>query len=258
MIINKEDMQVQDDNGMNRSDFFPSKKEELREKIGAIFFVSLLVILLFFLVLFFIAKAQFDDTPLVEKAVIKRELSTVIKGDPELKTVKHVYEKRQLIKPTLNSKLDRNDYYTENTPLSTILIDLKVDFLSQDNPHKDDTLYYSRLEYIIQENEYHNPFESLEEHQRRYFEDLKSQIGDGYDNVQDDVLQIAKELDQKNQLVSHYLQKSNTSFNISIWALIATCCLSLFQIIQGIRSSKKIKALFDNIRTGQSIETNNK
>ena len=257
MSINKEDMQVQDDDGMNRSEFFPSKKEELREKIVAIVFVTIVLVFLAFLAVLVLAKIQFDDTPLVEKAVVKRELSTVIKGDPSLKTVQRVYEKRKVIKPVFNSKINRDEYYTENTPLSSILYDLKIDYLSPENTDQD-TLYYSRLEYIIQENEYQNPFEGLEELQRHYFEDLRYRIGDEYDIVQEDVIQIAKELDQKNQLVSKYLNKSNTSFRISIWALIATCCLSLFQIIQGIRSSNKIKALFDNIRTGQSIETNNK
>ena len=70
-------------------------------------------------------------------------------------------------------------------------------------------------------------------------------IGDGYDSVQEDVLKIATELENKNQLVSEYLNDSKTGFWTSISALIITIVFSVAQIIQNIKTGRKLSLLAD-------------
>ena len=55
---------------------------------------------------------------------------------------------------------------------------------------------------------------------------------------------MADELQHKNQLVSTYLNKSNTSFSVSIIALVITILVAAVQIIQASKTNKFLKQLF--------------
>lgn len=180
-----------------------------------------------------------------EKDPLKNRISTMIKNGAPLESIKHAYDVRDL-KPTPLRRGDASLYYSETTPLSIILNDLCVDYFSTDLTDKD-SLYYSRLSSIIQENQYHNPFDMLEIIQSRYFENLRYKIGDEYDVIQDDVTQIATELYNKNLLVTKYLNKSNTSFTISIIALIVTFLMSCIQIIQSRKTNSYLRPLFKEV-----------
>ena len=103
-----------------------------------------------------------------------------------------------------------------------------------------DTLFYDNLIRVIEENNYHNPFDNLNDSQIYYFENIKDKTGEEYEIIQADIVKIADELYNKNQLVDRYLARSTTSFWISISALIFTIVLSLFQIFQNARTIKRI------------------
>ena len=214
--------------------------QERRERRNVIFFVIAFVITVLAVTITLVPIIRYDKTPLVKKAEIQNRLTELIKNGAPLDVIKHAYEVRTRQDPPVYSKVNLNDYYSESISLSSILNDLLVSFYSSNESVKD-SVYLSNLSFIIQENQYHNPFDNLEDLQSHYFENLRFKIGDEYDVVQDDVIQIATELDHKNQLVSRYLNKSNTSFKISIIALVLTCLLSLFQIYQGHRTNKKIE-----------------
>ena len=218
-----------------------SKEISRREKIWSI--SEIVLVLATALVLFLALMGLFNKTEYrVEKESIKNSLSMMIKNGASLELIKHAYNVREL-RPTPIKEGDSSLYYSESTPLSIMLNDLCVDYFSADISDRD-TLYYSRLTSIIQENQYHNPFDMLEDVQIRYFENLRFRIGDEYGIVQDDVTQIATELHNKNLLVTKYLNKSNSSFIISIAAIILTCLLSCIQLIQGLRTNKIIRLLF--------------
>ena len=156
--------------------------------------------------------------------------------------MKHTFDVRPLIHPKLFKKLDINQYYSDKTPLSVVLNDICTEYLSA-NPFEEDTLFYSRLMSIIQENQYHNPFDNLEDSQRPFFENVRIIIGNDYDLIQENMVRIGSELSHKNQLVGKYLHRSNTSFFISITALVLTLLLSAYQIYQGVKMKDLIKSL---------------
>ena len=136
----------------------------------------------------------------------------------------------------------RKNYYTEDYPLSGILNDLLVDYL-QDSKSKD-SVYHTALCHIITENEKQNPFDNLEENQKYNFESIQVKLDSTYTKISPDVIKIAEELNNKNQLVNKYLNKSDTSYYISILALIITIIFSLFQIYQNYSTDKVIRKFF--------------
>jgi len=176
--------------------------------------------------------------PLVAKNDLKEQIYKVVKHGGGFEVVKHVYDSRS---KEQHSSLFRNDadkYYLYNVPLSFILDDLRKDFFSVDSLLKD-TLYFDNLIHVIEENNSHNPFDNLNESQIFYFENIKEKSGDEYGIIQADIVKIADELYNKNQLVDRYLARSTTSFWISISALIVTIFLSLFQIFQNAKMIKR-------------------
>lgn len=94
---------------------------------------------------------------------------------------------------------------------------------------------------IIQENDFHNPFEELDANQRYYFESIRVKAGNNFEILQSDVTKIADELKNKNQLVEKYLNKSTVSFIISIIALGLTLLLSGVQIWQNRKMRKMLQ-----------------
>lgn len=218
------------------------RKKSLFLRTMSLFMAMLLMLALSFFTLLYSPVFSSDADRFVEKTPIKKRLSAVIKNGGTLDIVKHVFEVREMKKPRLFKEMDSASYYTDKTPLSVMLNDLCVDYLEGD-PFQVDTSYYSRLIGLIKENQYHNPFDNLEDTQISYFENLRAKSGEGYDAIQGDVVKIATELSHKNQLVSKYLNKSNVSFVISIVALGITIILSLVQIFQSSRVNSRLEVL---------------
>ena len=174
-----------------------------------------------------------------KKNTIKTVMHNTIKNGGELSSIKHIYNTRS-IEYVYNPFSDKNAYYTENYPLSGILNDLLVDYL-QDSKSSKDTVYYTALRNIITENEKQNPFDNLEENQKYNIESIQVKLDSTYTKISPDVIKIAEELNNKNQLVNKYLNKSDTSYYISILALIITIIFSFFQIYQNYSTDKVIR-----------------
>ena len=186
------------------------------------------------------------DTTLEENGIVIKEslvkpIQSIIKNNGDLGAIKHVFESRKKEKYSLFRR-NKGDFYPYETSLDVVLNDLKCDYLSND-PFENDSVYYSRLLYLIQENEYHNPFDNLETVQQYYFENIRVKSADNYSLLQPDVQKIADELLNKNVLVERYLNKSSISFIISIIALCLTIILSIIQIIQNHKTSDNINKL---------------
>lgn len=176
-----------------------------------------------------------DDA--VEKSPLTKQMVSAIKNGGDLDTIKHIYERRKkTIRPII--KKNSGEYYPYDVPFSLVLNDILGDYYSSD-PFSLDSLFQSRLSSMIQENEYRNPFDNLEDSQRVYFENVRVICGDKYVSFSDDMNMIASELSTKNQLVTKYLKRSNMSFAISIIALVFTIVLSVWQILLGYKGLKE-------------------
>ena len=177
--------------------------------------------------------------PLVSKSDLKEQIFKVVKNGGGFDIVKHVYDSRSMEHHSSLLRKEADRYYMFNVPLSFVLDDLRRDYFSVDSLSKD-TLFYDNLIRVIEENNYHNTFDKLNDSQIYYFENIKDKTGEEYEIIQADIVKIADELYNKNQLVDRYLARSTTSFWISISALIFTIVLSLFQIFQNARTIKRI------------------
>lgn len=211
---------------------------------GYVFAVFVPVILSFLISMIMILTANPEKKLYFAKEPIKVIMRNTIKNGGDLRSIKHIYNTRQLegldIQKIFHpNKL--NDYYIEDYPLSDILDDLMIDYL-QDGINKD-SMYYQALSYIIEDNERQNPFDNLEDNQKYNFENIQTKLDSAYIKISPDITKIADELNNKNQLVSKYLSKSEMSFYISIAAVIITIILSLIQITQNFqrRANETVK-----------------
>lgn len=217
-----------------------------------------ILLYLVFLALFSSLALRTDQDKYVRKQPLKESICSVIKKGGDLNLVKHIYNTRTIESiPFPHFKKDISVYYSSDYPLSFVLNDLLRDYLAS-NPFVPDSLYHHRLLLLIEENDYHFPFDNLEETQRYYFENLRLKSGEEYETIQSDVIKIADEIHNKNQLVEKYLGKSNISFIISIIALVLTLGFSLFQIIQNRASLKMMLSAIvekkDDIETEKTTQ----
>lgn len=189
-----------------------------------------------------------DTTVFVEKIPLKNALKLIIQNDGDLNAVKHYYSRRRKENRLFLRQKNIDLYYSGQVPLSIVLNDLKCDYLSAD-PFVNDSVYYSNLVVLIQENDFRNPFDNLEANQKYYFENIRTKSGDYYVELQSDVSKIADELQHKNQLVEKYLNKSTLSFTISLIALILSLITSVIQIIQNSKTVKKVDIIAKKERT---------
>ncbi len=174
----------------------------------------------------------------VKKDNIKSQISTIVRNGGDLAAIKHVYDTRSREKISfLPFRKDLNKFYQYDVTLSTVLNDIRCDYLTS-VPFEKDSLYYEQLLFIIRENDYRNPFEGLEANQRYYFESIRIKSRDYFSSIQSDVSKIADELYNKNLLVEKYLNKSTLSFYISIFAVFITVIMSIIQIRSNSKGEK--------------------
>jgi hypothetical protein len=187
---------------------------------------------------------------------IKGNIKTVIHEGSDISTVKHLYNSKIIKNRTLFDILNKKEeaFYPENTSLSQILNDLKVDFYLDSTVN--DSLYLERIENILKIHNQVNPFDKLDSNQKFAFENIRTKLGDNYQIVQGDFNRIADELNNKNQLVGKYLDKSNLSYWISIIALVVSLILSTIQIFQN-RNSKKSSELLNRLFKEENMEDEN-
>lgn len=188
---------------------------------------------------------------------IKDEISIAISNNADIEVIKNIYENREIKGTTRISLLfDKKSgkTYFHNTPLSKILKDLYSDIYL--NKESIDSNFLLKVEKIIKVHEQLNPFDKLQDNQKYNFENLQIKLKDKYSTVQNDVIKITNELYNKNMLVEKYLNKSNTSFWISIIALIVTIILSCFSIYQN-RDGKFINLMRSVLNSNGNKSENN-
>lgn len=180
-----------------------------------------------------------DNGGVVDKETIKISLRSAIRNGADLNVLKHIYSRRQVEKPFVVR--DRSKYYSYETAFSLVLEDLRGDYFSS-SQFKGDSLYRDRLDKIIKDNNNRNPFDQLEESQRYYFNNVITKSAENYSKIQEDINNIANELQEKNLLVSQYLSRSSYSFYLSIAALIITLVSFLVPVIRVRKPKKKTES----------------
>lgn len=223
------------------------RKDERYDLVTSILSVVGVLLILLVVLPTVVMLVRYHSEFLVEKDTIQSAISEVINKGASLDIVKDVYADRIITHRRIVIDNGEEIYYSQDTPLSKILSDLRVDFYSSQKYVGSDSLYLSRLNAIIEENLSLNPFDNLEEAQIQLFKNLKKDIGVGYDTVREDVNKIVHELEDKNKLVSKYLNNSETSLRLSIIALAISLVVAFIQIGQGRSSNKKSDAIIKEI-----------
>ncbi|MEM9831175.1 MAG: hypothetical protein AAF944_11095 [Bacteroidota bacterium] len=183
---------------------------------------------------------------------IKKDISFSINNNANIDVVKNIYENREIKSPNLIKDIFNKveeEYYLEGTPLSKILDDLKTDYYLNDSV---DTLYLRKLTQIISTHSQTNPFDKLDDNQKNDFENIRAKLEHDYSRVQSDLVRIADELYNRNNLVTTYLDKSTLSYWISIIALFMTILLSFYQIYQN--RTNRISKLLKEAMKEEEIE----
>lgn len=192
------------------------------------------------------------------KADMQHKLTLTIRHGGSLETVKHIYAAREYKDYSLIDffKVDNDKYYYEPTSLTFILNDLLVNSY-QDSTYQD-SIYMAHLQQIRLEHEKKYPFDGLEDTQKNLFENIVIKLGDRYEIVQLDMTKLANEIQNQNQLVRTYLNKSNTSYIISIIALIITIATASYQIYQSHKTNKFLEHLFPEKQDTKNDNNKNK
>ncbi len=212
-----------------------AKKISSIEKVFDLSYVFFVIGL--FILIISIFKAEQDSPSFFFSKEIKTKIKLVIEKKADMSVVKHIYNSKQIKKKGILSFFRKSNqtFYPGNTSLSQILNDLKVDYYTS---KMKDSCYYKNLEDIIKLHNQINPFDKLETNQKFTFENIRKKLNQNYSIIQEDLNRIADELDNKNQLVNKYLDRSNFSYWISVVALGLTLIFSTVQIYQS-RNSKK-------------------
>lgn len=223
------------------SQLIEDKQRRVHKHLNVMIFIvfTLLVISTFYL--FLLLNGNFQEGTYINKKEVQESLSKVIHNGGSLDEIKRVYSTKKAENKLFIFNKDEylDSHYRSDISLSAILSDLLVNYYKQDSIVTDST-YVMRLRNMISTYETIHPFDGLEENQRYYLENIRLKLDSNYYFIQDDLVKLGDELDRKNLLVTKYLNKSETSFWISVIALVITFILSAYQIYQGSCSKKQM------------------
>ncbi|MBI5848749.1 MAG: hypothetical protein HZB31_12555 [Nitrospirae bacterium] len=214
-----------------------SHLESIADVVIPLAFIVLLILGFYFIV--------FGSEKVVKKDTIKRDMQHVIMQNGDLKAVKQLYANREIERYTILDRLSgRSSYYDSDVPLSVILEDLRLGLFEtrpawKDSP-KDFNILLERVDSIIKEYIQTNPFDSLEDIQKDYFENIRLKLSAQYPLVQTEVNKIADELRNKNILVARYLKDSTRSYWISIIAFAVSTLIAFIQFWQTNKYRRQI------------------
>ncbi len=174
---------------------------------------------------------------------IKNQIVLAIQNDADLDIIKNIYKNKEIKSSSLISRIKgkSEDIYPVTTPLSRILEDIQVDLYLSEIP---DSVMLKKIKCTIDLHNQVNPFDKLDQNQKHNFDNIQIKLSDEFSLIQNDVTKIADELHSKNLLVDKYLDKSTTSYWISIIALFTTIVLSIFQLYKN-RQSKIVDAVME-------------
>lgn len=230
----KEDLESKSCEDKNDNEKLNNEEPEKEKKFISHLFVFIArVFPLVFVVVFssFLANSFILGDRYVEKALIKKDITSLVVNGAGLRAVKFHYEHRTPIKRDIFFALnkDLSHYYSYDVALSQILEELRTDRFLNGTPDK---VYLKKLDSIIREYTESNPFDKLESGQKDLFENIRVKLNDNYSLVTDDVNKLSDELSNKNKLVNEYLSDSQTSLIVSIVSALIAVLLAGFQMWQ--------------------------
>jgi len=167
----------------------------------------------------------------VKKETIHNNFMSAIQNGADVRAIKQLYINRKVEeKPfILFSSFDENNYYSSESPLSTVLEDIRASLYLNDN--KDISLI-PKIDQILINYSQTNPFDHLKNGQKDQFDNIRIKLGDDYIKIQNNINRIVEELSQKNKLVDLYLSDSRASLFVSIFSVIFALVIAAYQIYQ--------------------------
>ena len=180
--------------------------------------------------------------PSIEKAPIQADILRAIRNGADIDALKIVYSTRARPVDGFAKVLRRQDFYkSSEAHLHSVLNDLKANSLTQEKQLSDEErLLLVKLNLLIAEYTKVNPFEGLEENQKRDLSNIARKLTpEQYAQVSDDIASIVVELKQKNSLVTKYLNSSDISLWLSIVALALTVGVTFWQFRPKARKTQK-------------------
>ncbi|MBL4761472.1 MAG: hypothetical protein JKY93_02080 [Gammaproteobacteria bacterium] len=186
----------------------------------------------------------------VSSVELKSSILIAALHEAKLDVVRKIYDNRaQLDHGFFDFLNEKTPTYPYETPLSSILQDIKVDlYTSKDAPKPK---HVETIDRLISAHDQKNPFDKLTPPQKEYFENVRQKSGEAYKQIQSDMNNISDELDTQNTLVTTYLGDSQTSLYVSIFSLLIAVIISSYQIYQG--RSKRTDGILRTLIDGASI-----
>ncbi len=162
---------------------------------------------------------------------IKTTISSSIRNGAGLNVVKHIYNTKKIERNKFYplSVIKKDNVYPLETTLLIVLNDILVDCYNSKNKNSQ---FISSVETIINQHLEINPFDKLHGNQKSIFDNIRTKLDTSYTIVQSDIDKLSSELYSQNLLVERYLNRSELSYWISIFALVLTTILSIIQIVQ--------------------------
>ena len=209
---------------------------------------SLSVFALLATILSFVLSAYISNEKYTQKDKLQESIIVAVNNGADLRAVKHIFLNREIVQKSFFQVFkDDTSLYSYNVPLSYVLEDIRTGmFLAGSESNQREA-----INKLIEEHTHLNPFDRLEPIQRDYFENIKIILKDDYQKIYREVNKVADELHTKNLLVDEYLKDSNTSFWISVIALIFSIAVSSYQIFnsRGSRMQRLFAESFSQIIT---------
>lgn len=166
-----------------------------------------------------------DERKYIDKKSAQQDLTTIVKNGGDLNAIKQAFSSQPLENSIKLIFASKSDYYEKNSPLSTVIADLRVNAFREGTSE-----ILVPIDRIISEYEQVNPFDKLLHGQKYYFENIRIKSDKSYLDIINDINNIADELYQKNLLVEEYLGDSKMSFWISILAVMLSLLIGGYQI----------------------------
>ena len=201
-----------------------------------------LIMLMLFVLMFSAILIRQILVPMVEKAPIQKDIFAAIQNGADVEMLKVVFRTRTKASENLAALFRPREYYQDSVAtLMNVMNDLKTNiFIQNQPPSNQEKLLLSRMDELLAEYGKINPFDGLEESQKRDLTNLARKLSaESYTKISDDVASLVVELKQKNTLVTKYLTSSDISLWLSILALALTVGLAFWQFRPKARKTQK-------------------
>ena len=216
----------------------PQVKKTVKQDILVRFSLFFLIMLVFAIAI--IVKTILITTIEVPKyrlpIDIKDDLKRAIILDCDYDDLKSIFDNKPRVNIRNKIFLNNTDFYDVSVDLARVLDDMIFDYYLKS---QEDSLYILKLKIFIKETKEKHPFDKLDEAQKELFIALRDNAGAHYYLIENNLLSISNELNNKNETIEVYLDKAYQSYIVSIIALLISIITLLIPQIPHIR--KKIE-----------------